>query len=223
MSRDAAGCTMGRMGDAYRPRVLPLLLLAGGVTLLVTVMRVTGERNHWNPAWFDTDPGSPFCPFGIVWLVPVFGFLLGRRLALLAAPPRFVTRFFVPMFALLALVLAAVFAGSRGDGDATLDAMRYLWIGGPALGLLGLFAWPRAFVANLFYGVLARAPVVAVQLLDIENGWQTHYGKLPPPLAGAGGDERFVILATAQVSVWLPFTVLLGGGCAALGAATIRR
>lgn len=211
------------MANASRPRVLPLVSLAGGITLLVTFVRVVGERNHWDPTWFDTTAGSPFCPFGIVWLVPIFGFLFGRRLTLIAAPPRFVTRFFVPMFALLALVLATVYAGSRGDGEQLRDAMRYLWTGGPALGLLGLFAWPRAFLANLCYGVLARAPVVVVQYLDVENGWQSHYGKLPPQLAGIGGDERFLLLAMTQVSVWLPFTVLLGGGCAALGAATVRR
>ena len=211
------------MGEVSRPRVLPLIVLAGAATLAVTAMRVVGERNHWDERWFDPSPGSPMCPFGIVWLVPLFGFLFGRRFAQLAAPPPFVKRFFVPMFALLALVLVVVWVGSRADRDQQLATAQYLWVGGPALASLGLFAWPRVFLANLTYGALARAPVVVVQYLDIENAWQTHYGRLPAVFDGVSADERFALLAMAQACGWLPFTVLLGGGAAALGAATIRR
>ncbi len=211
------------MAETYRPRVLPLILVAAVLTLVVTGVRLLGERNHWDPAWFSSEAGSPLNPFGIVWLVPVFGFLFGRRLAQSGSKPRFVAAFFVPMFAFLLLVGAAAYAGARLEGDALATAFGWLLWGGPALSLLALFAWPRAFAALLCYALLARAPVALLQYLDIQNGWQTHYGRVHPKMPPMDADARLWALTLAQAGFWVPFTVLLGCGCAALGAATVRR
>jgi hypothetical protein len=211
------------MADRLKPRLLPLLLIAGVLTLAVTAVRTIGERNGWNPAWFGSEAGSPLNPFGIVWLVPVFGFLFGRRLAQIASPPPFVKRFYVPMFAFLVLIGTAGDVGSQLKGESLRTAFGYIVYGAPLLALLGLFAWPRAFVANLVYALCARAPVIVVQYLDIQNGWQTHYGKVHPELPPMTADERLWGLTLAQLFVWVPFTVLLGGGASALGAMTVRR
>jgi hypothetical protein len=211
------------MSASLKPRLLPLLLIAGLLTLAVTVVRAIGECNGWNPAWFGSDAGSPLNPFGIVWLVPVFGFLFGRRLAQIASPPPFVKRFYVPMFALLALVGWVGYVGAELKGELLRAAMGYVVYGAPLLALLGLFAWPRAFVANLLYALCARAPVIVVQYLDIQNGWQTHYGKVHPALPAMTADERLWGLTLAQLFVWVPSTVLLGAGAPAHGAMTVRR
>ena len=36
------------------------------ITLAVTVLRVVGERNHWNPRLFSTEPGGQFALIGIM-------------------------------------------------------------------------------------------------------------------------------------------------------------
>lgn len=204
-------------------RVLPMLLIASALTLVVTAVRVYGEHNGWNAKWFSSELGSPMNAIGIVWLVPLFGFLFGRRQALAGDRPAFVASFFVPMFALVALVGAAVFVGQEFVGDSLLEKMRYLCYGAPALALLALFTWPRMFVVTLAYALLARVPVMLVGYLDVKNGWQTHYGKVHPKLPPMGADERLALLTLEQVAVWVPFTILLAHGAAALGAASVRK
>lgn len=211
------------MADSYKPRVFPLLLIAALLTAVVTGVRLWGELAGWDARWFSAEAGSPLNPFGIVWLVPVFGFLFGRRVAQAGDKPPFVASFFVPMFALLVLLGAAGYVGRELEGEALQQAVGYLAYGAPVLSLLALFAWPRMFVVNLLYGLLARVPVMLVQYLDIQNGWQTHYGKVHPKMPKLDADERLWALTLAQGSVWIPFTILLGGGCAALGAATVRK
>jgi len=211
------------MADAQKPPLLPLLVIASLLTMIVTAVRVVGETEGWDPQWFGSEAGSPLNPFGIVWLIPLFGFLFGRRLAQGGGRPPFIASFFVPMFGCAALMVAGFFVSTKFVGKELLEVMGYFTYGGPALALLALFAWPRAFATLLVYGLLARAPVVLVTWLDIQRGWQTHYGKLNPKLPAMSADERMLALSLAQGTLWLPFTILLGCGCAALGAATVRR
>lgn len=209
--------------SASPPRVLPMVLIAAALTLVVTVVRVCGECAGWDSRWFNSDAGSPFNPFGIVWLAPLFGFLFGRRAALAGDRPPFVASFFVPMFALVAFLGAAVWIGREFVGDRLLEMMRYLRWGALALALLALFTWPRMFVTTLAYAVLARVPVVVVQYLDIHNGWQTHYGKVHAKLPPMSADERLWLLTLAQAAIWVPFTILFAHAFAALGAASVRK
>lgn len=211
------------MADGSHGRVLPLLLVAGLLTAAISVVRVVGEIEGWDSRWFGAEAGGALSPFGIVWLVPVFGFVFGRRLAHAGRPP-FVASFFVPGFGLVALLGAGVYLFTQFEGGELRNWLGYFVYLGPALALLALFAWPRAFFANLGYGLLARLPVVVIQWLDIKNGWQTHYGKVHPKLpANLTADDRLWLLTIAQGAMWVPFTVLLGGAFAALGAATVRR
>lgn len=211
------------MAENYQPRVLPMLLLLGGLTLVVTVVRLIGELQSWDATWFSSEPGSPGNPFGIVWLVPVAGILFGRRLARSGGAPRFVAGFFVPMFGFLALMMTMFLVGDHYEGEQLLEVMDYVMVGALAVSLLALFVWPRAFVALLGYALLARVPVMLIQYLDIQNGWQTHYGRVPPGLEGLSADARIWMLTKAQGCFWVAFTVLLGTAFAAIGAASVRR
>jgi hypothetical protein len=211
------------MTDDHTPRVAPMLLVAALLTLVVTVVRVVGEVNQWDPTWFSPEAGSPLNPFGIVWLVPVFGWLIGRRLAQTGGAPRLVAGFFVPMFAFLVILGAAGFIGSSFEREEMRRALNYLFVGAPIMSLLALFAWPRAFVALLIYAIAARVPVMLVQYLDVQNGWSTHYGRTAPQLGLLDQDDRIWMLTLAQAGVWIPFTVTLGCGFAAIAAATTRK
>jgi len=219
------------MADSYSPRIRGLLVVAGLVTLVVTVVRLVGELQGWDPVWFSKEQGGGMAGVGITWLVPLFGFLFGRRLAQGGSRPPFVASFFVPLFGLAAIVAAGVLIGSRAGSDGSQPSgedlrvyTQYLLNGAPIVALLALFAWPRACFVNLAYAVMARVPVMVVQYLDAQNpDWQTHYGKVHPGLPAMSADERLWALTQAQLGLWIPFTVLLGGACAALGAATVRK
>ena len=102
-------------------------------------------------------------------------------------------------------------------------AATYLFGAALLFSLLALFAWPRAFFALLFYSITARLPVMLVQYLDIQNGWQTHYGRTAPEMGYMGADERVWMLTLWQAGFWIPFTITLGCGFAAIGAVMGRR
>ncbi len=210
------------MAGSPTHRVLPLVWVAAAISLLVTVVRLVGELQGWDAFWFSSEPGSFLNPFGIVWLVPVFGFLFGRRVAQATGRPPFVASFFVPMFGFVVLLAGVGYIARELSPESMRAAMDHVVWGAPVLSLLALFAWPRVFAVNLLYALLARAPVVVVQYLDVHNGWQTHYGRVHPKLARLSADERLWSLTVAQGSLWIPFTLLLAGGAAALGARTVR-
>ncbi|HEX6813719.1 MAG TPA: hypothetical protein VF384_19015 [Planctomycetota bacterium] len=209
------------MDFSKKPPTKGLIVIAAVITLVVTMIRFAGEWKGWDPRLFNPEPGAS--AFGITWLVPIFGVMFGRRLAKGGAKPPFVKSFFVPMFAALGLMFAMLFCLQNLKDESLLEKLQYVYYAGPLVALLGLLVWPRAFVTCLIYGVLARVPVLVLQYLAIQNGWsQTHYGKVPPGLP-TGADDRLWMLTLAQGGFWIPFTVLLGGGMAALGAATVRK
>jgi hypothetical protein len=212
------------MAEPGPVRFLPLVLVTSLLTLLLTVARALGELQQWHPTWFGTDAGGALSPFGIVWLVPLVGLLFGRRAAQAGSRPPFLASFAVPLAGLAAIVGAAGWMGSQLKGQELLAAMGWLVRGAPFVALLALFVWPRVFLLTLAYGVLARLPVVVVQWLDLRGNWGTHYGKVHPSLpAELTADDKLQLLTLAQLGLWVPFTVLLGTACAALGAATVRR
>ena len=89
--------------------------------------------------------------------------------------------------------------------------------------IIAFVAWRRVASALLLYGVLARVPVIIVTWFAVQNQWGTHYEKLPPGNPVRVGNELFVYLAMPQLFFWIPFTVLVGGLFACIGAACAGR
>lgn len=210
-----------------RPSVLVPILVAGGLTLVVTGVRLYGEVQGWDPRWFNRDAGGGGALLGVAWLPTVFGFWFGRRLAKAGRAPTALGRAFVlNLVGLVALVGGFAWFGSRMEGmssEAIRNAVPYVGYGAMGLTVLALIAWPSAFVSNLFYGVLARAPVIGAQYLSIHKAWDTHYAKVHPRMPPMTPDEKAQGLLLAQLTVWIPFTILLGGLFAVLGAKLTRK
>jgi hypothetical protein len=209
-----------------KPNLRPVrsaVVTAGVVTLIVTLARLWGELRGFDPKWFSNEAGGGLAFLGIVWLVPIFGFWFGRRLAAVGSRPRSVgSAFVLALLGLAALVGGAGYAGGSLEGEELRSAMLYITVGGPLLSLFALAAWPRAFAVNLVYAIFARVPVVLVQYLAIAKDWGTHYEKVHPKLPPMTPYERAFGLMLAQTTLWIPFTILLGTVFAALGAATRR-
>ena len=53
-----------------------LIRIPAMITLVVTVLRLLGELQHWSPFWFNSQPGGGGALIGIVWLVPIFASIL---------------------------------------------------------------------------------------------------------------------------------------------------
>lgn len=206
-----------------RVGVFSLVLIPALLTLIVTVVRVVGELQGWDPKFFSTEPGGGMALVGITWLVLLFGCWFGWRLRRGGAP-------FKGRAAALYLLGIGVFAGGvfglikaglvsfpTAEAPGELVGIEYL-LGLMGVGaLLAIIAWPRLTATLMLYGVLARIPVVVVTYLDLERGWDTHYGEMPP---GADTADPFLALSLAQVTLWpFVFTPLVGGLFGCLGAA----
>lgn len=213
--------------QSSRPGVWSLVAVAAVLTLLVTVTRLVGEMQGWNPALFGTAAGGAGTLVGISWLVPLFGLWFGWRLRRTGADVRW------GRAAVLYLLGVGVFAGGvfgsvqlgwlkfptvEHPGEA--EGMRYFLGTMLVAALVGLVAWPRLSIVLLVYGLLARIPVVAVTWLAVHNKWDTHYAKLGPGLTASSLDDAFYKLSLAQVTFWIfTFTLLVGGVFGCLGAA----
>lgn len=205
------------------PSALRAVLVAAAITAAITGIRLYGEVQDWGPPLFAKVAGGAFSPFGIVWLIPIFGFWFGRRLAVSGkGPGRLGRAALLPLLGLLALMGSLMYVGSSYQGEELRTMMGYFGFLGPGLALLALFGWPAAFVTNLVYAVLARAPVVLVQYVAIGKAWGTHYESVHPSLPPMTPDERAHALMLAQALVWVPFTILAASLFSALGAMTVR-
>jgi hypothetical protein len=203
-------------------RVLPwrAIAIAAVITLGVSLLRYYGELQQWNPTVFNRDGGGGMAPLGIAWLVIPFGFWFGRLLARAGHGPA--QRGRAALWCVLAFLLVV------GLFAAVVKLMPYsrtravvLSVGACAIGLLAFRAWPRAWLANVAYGLLARIPVVVLQYVSSEKAQDTHYAKGPP---GAPAEDLLFLLTTAQLTVWpFAYTAILGGLFAALGAMTVRK
>jgi hypothetical protein len=213
--------------DKKSPNLLTLVLVPAILTLVVTVVRLVGELNGWNPLLFGTaTAGGGMAIVGIGWLIPIFGLWFGIRLQRSGNGARAPGRSLVICLIAIAAVIGGFFLCWQLDLIWMPDAQNpgeprgMQWF----LGLMGLgvviafAAWARVAWLLLVYALLARIPVLAVTWFAIRCGWETHYTKLPPGLPMPAEGELFSILAMPQITLWPTTTILFGTLMAGLGA-----
>ncbi|MDO8349132.1 MAG: hypothetical protein Q7T30_02770 [Planctomycetota bacterium] len=215
-----------------QPRsILHAVLIAAALSLAVNLVRLYGELQKWAPAVFNTEGGGGGSPLGISWLVIVFGFWFGRRLAQNGHRPASTGKSLLLCLAGVGVMVGAAYVAFTFIGPPGVDAvltddewrLRSLVFNGGAAagGLLLLAGWARAWFVLVFYGLLARVPVIVIQFIAIENQWDTHFSKGPP---GMQASVLPFALTIAQAVLWpFGFTVLVGGLFATLGAWSVRR
>jgi hypothetical protein len=203
------------MSDAPRPSVVRAVLIAAVISWLVTALRLFGEHEKWSPVFF----GGNLSIVGITWLLFPFAFWFGRRLAQNGHAPASARRVVV-----LHLVAFALVAGSHFAVRGIEDVNTRVCAQGAAvavIGLAGLVAWPRAWLALASYGVLARLSVIVATRIAFANDWDTHFVKGPPNSDPA---DALFLTTVIQLTFWpLAFTTLVGGLVALLGARMARR
>lgn len=206
--------------DSAPPSIARAVWFAAVLSLLVTAIRLWGEQEGWAPAIFSPQPGGGMSPLGIAWLVIPFGFVFGRRLA--ANGHRPVSTKKALLYPLLAFALTiGVFAASFQLDIEWRPRAIVTNVASVLIGLLAFAAWRRCWFVLAFYGVLARLPVIVVQYVSVERGWNNHFAKGPPNFDPA---DALFLLTIAQSTFWpFAFTTIVGGFFAALGALTVRR
>jgi len=201
-----------------------LVLVPAVITLGVTLLRLFGELQGWSPRFFSREPGGGYALVGIAWLVPIFGAWFGWRIARSGATPARLGR--ALGLTLLAFVLMPVLGfAAYAAGLAEFGfGMFALYVVGAIVGvLLGLRAWPALGRTLLAYAFAARIPVAVVMLFAILGSWGTHYDAPPPGLPPMAPFPKWLLIGLMpQMSIWIWFTVVVGG-LFGLGAAALAR
>jgi len=198
-----------------RPTTLRLLFWPLLLTLLLSVGRLVGEVQ----GSLGAASGGAGSPFGITWLLFVFGGWFGFRLRAQGSRPLMHPTWL--WWGLLLGVLVGAFFWFAQDSDmmgndaAAEAAVKNLvttmaMIAVPTAALC--FAiWPKLAWTLLCYGLGARLIVLAITGLAKQMGWDTHYTKFGP----AGFEYDFATTMTnaavAQLGIWVPITMLAGG------------
>lgn len=211
-----------------------LVLVPALLTLVVTIVRLVGELQGWDNAWFnnavpDEDSVPPL--FGITLLVPIFGFWFGWRLRRSTGTPKHAGKAAL-VYLLGAGVLIGGFQAATAMGLIVMPTKEapgipngMLWAVGlvAAAAVVALTAWPRLSTTLFVYALLARIPVVVITFLAVANDWNTHYAKLGPIFKLPPDTSKPLFLSMPQGTFWIAFTMLVGGLTGCLGAALARR
>lgn len=201
-----------------------LILVPALITLAVTLLRLTGELLHWSKTLFNPEAGGGGALVGITWLAPVFGAYFGFKLARAgfsgATGPAI-------GFALLGLLIMPIggFTGIRlglpEQGLSTLGLFVVLSIVGAVIAYRG---WPALGRVLLAYGLAARIPVVLLMLAAMLGNWGTHYDAVGPQYAAMSPIAKWLLFGLLpQLTIWIWFTIALGGLLGALTAAVVGR
>ena len=206
-----------------RPSVLRLILVPAIVTLAITLLRLAGELVGGSSVLFNRAAGGGGALIGIVWLVPVFGFWFGRRLVQQGEGPASTGR--AAGFFLLALFVGVGLSIGGARTNRPLILTLGFIAGVIASALLAWRGWPALARVLLAYGLAARIPVALVMLVAIYGNWGTHYDVAPPNFdATLGPFAKWVAIGLLpQLTVWITFTLSVGGLFGALGAALAGR
>jgi hypothetical protein len=202
-----------------------LVLLPAVITLAVTLLRLFGELQGWSPRLFSREPGGGGALVGISWLVPIFGAWFGWTIARSgAAPVRLGRSLGLTFLAFLVMPLLGVAAHVAGLPEVSLGTFALYVVGAVAGALLGWRAWPALGRTLLAYAIAARVPVAIVMLFAILGSWGTHYDAPPPGLPAMGPIARWLLIGLLpQMTIWIWFTVVVGGLFGLAAAVLARR
>jgi hypothetical protein len=202
-----------------------LILVPAVVTLAVTLLRLGGELQDWSPVLFSKQAGGGGSLVGIAWLVPVFGAWFGWKLAKAGQGPAAIGRAIGLTILALAILPASGFvAGKLGIDQRSLTTLGVFAVASVAGLLVALAAWPALGRVLVAYGLAARIPVVLVMLVAILGNWGTHYDVPPPGVPEMSGLWKWLVIGVLpQMTVWLWFTVVIGGLFGVVAGAIARR
>jgi hypothetical protein len=194
-------------------RVRKLILVPAAITLAVTLLRLVGELQGWSRALFNPEAGGGGAIVGIAWLVPIFGAWFGWQLARAGERPDRVGRAIgIKLLAFAIIPVAGFAASSAGIPQQSLTTLYIFCAAAIAAVFVAMRAWPALGRTLLAYGLAARIPVVVVMLVAMLANWGTHYDVAPPDFPAMGTLAKwFTIGLLPQLTVWIAYTVVIGG------------
>ena len=217
--------------DGSRVSIPRLILVPAIISVVVTLVRLFGELQHWSPRWFNPESGG-VVPQGLTWVVGIvwlpipFGVYFALRLTRDGRGPESAGRAVV--LALLGLVLLACFFFGvlpRLRGLGLQGVLLSIWSAGVVAAALQFFGWRSLAKTLALYGLVSRAVVVLVMFLAMRGQWGTHYdyGREPDVAQFSFAVKFWWLAFFPQLVFWVGFTVLLGALSGSIAYAVTRR
>lgn len=184
-----------------------LIKIPAAITLVITILRLIGELQHWSPRFFNAQAGGPGAIVGIVWLVPIFGIYFALKIAHAEGGPESKGKAILFQLLGFALLFGAGFVGFAWKWVYSGYILMIIsWI------LFGI-AWGSLTKTLLAYGYAARIPVLIVMAIATLSNWTTHYSAYPPeeiPYTSFAGKFWYGGVLP-QMVFWITFTLAVGG------------
>ncbi len=196
-----------------------LIMVPAVITLVVTLLRLTGELQGWSRVLFNPEAGGGGTLFGIWLLVPVFGIYFSVKLKNAGKGPE--SGWKVALWALISLGVVVVIIAlieSVISNQIIWILMSCILVLGAAV-LLMRKTWPALYSTLVSYGLAARIPVAVVMFFATMGDWGTLYDGPPPDFPETGPFVEWLISGLfPQLTFWIAFTIIVGmlfGGVAA--------
>jgi hypothetical protein len=214
---------MAEMTSNNRTPIARLILVPSVITLVITLLRITGELRHWSPTLFNPSPGGGGALVGITWLVPIFGVYFALKLAGAGNGPVGVGRSIGMAVLGLVVMVGGGFVAAAPQvnlpGKLVIGLLLFV-----AAAALQFRTWPALSKALLAYGYAARIPVAILTFFAIRGNWGTHYDALPPGFSETSFWTRYIQTALVpQLIFWVAFTVVVGTLFGSIAAAIRSR
>lgn len=189
-----------------------LILIPAVVTLAITLLRLVGELMNWSPMFFNRAAGGGGAIVGIVWLIPVFGIYFALKLARSGAGPEKMGRAFgLVVLSLVPMPAAGIAANAAGIDPNSVTTLLFFVVAAIVAAFIAFRGWPELGRVLAVYGLSARIPVAIVMLIAILGDWGTHYDVPPPGFPEMAPFAKwFWIGLLPQLTIWIPFTMIIG-------------
>jgi hypothetical protein len=207
-------------GTSSRVSIGSLIAIPAVITLVITILRLVGELQHWPAPWISNTAGGGGAVIGISWLPIIFGPYFAWKLANAGEGASSMGK--AIGMSVVALVVFAV--GGFAFGTGLTKHMVPLILTGFVLELVSAFipriGWRALGNVLLAYAFAARIPVLIVMYIAMSanggQGWGTHYDVAAPGFTVTSFTQKFVDLAVLpQMSIWIGWTAVIGAllGC----------
>lgn len=204
-----------------------LIAIPAIFTLVITILRLVGELQHWPTPWVNTTAGGAGALIGISWLPLIFGPYFAWKLAAAGEGP--VSSGKAIGMSLLGLVVLVL--GGVAFGIGISKHLVALILAGFVLALGSAFVprlgWRSLGNAMVAYAFAARIPVLIVMYIAMSanggQGWGTHYDVAGEGFIVTSFAQKFVDLAVfPQMSLWIGYTAAIGGLLGSIVAAVFH-
>ncbi len=206
------------------PRAINRLIMYPAIiTLVITLLRLTGELLHWPSILFSPAEGGGGAIIGITWLPIILGpYFAVRLFDRNLRPSSFAKTILLSLVGFVILVGGAVVAFSPVapfHGHVLVGLVLIV-----VAAALQYIPWRELAQTLIAYAYLARVPVAIVMFYAIWGHWGTHYDAVPKPFDQLAFWPKYLYLGIApQLVMWVVFTMTVGAFFGAMYTAIVRR